>query len=139
MSKKIKHEDFLETLSNKVPMSTPRSCEKYLLGLYQTILEQLELNGSIYIKNFGELILKEREASSRTVNDLNNDGMQLIYIKPKKYVYFKPDKMFEFCINDGEFHYTRNRKKVPKENKKTMNYVDLINIANSRKGDNNNG
>lgn len=157
---KIKYNDLLEAIALKVSVTggaSANSVNKYLEALYDVILEQLELNGSIYIENFGTFTLKERKGGSRIINNLNDDGTHLVYVEPKNFVSFKPSSVLDYCINEGNFVFNKrnvksSKKKVSKKrsdyyygkkDNKIKKHTDLMNLMNERskqaKEINNNG
>ena len=62
MNNKIKYEDLCTLISNEIYHSSPKSVDKYLKATYKIILEQLQLNNSVYLKDFGTFEIKNRKS-----------------------------------------------------------------------------
>lgn len=146
MNNKIKYEDLCTLISNEIYHSSPKSVDKYLKATYKIILEQLQLNNSVYLKDFGTFEIKNRKSGSRIINNPNkNNEKQLVYVEPKLSITFKASSVFDHSVNENDFKLSNERKvKVKGKNKRRKhkrtinNYVDLINKANLRKVTNNN-
>ena len=141
MNNKIKYEDLCTLISNEIYHSSPKSVDKYLKATYKIILEQLQLNNSVYLKDFGTFEIKNRKSGSRIINNPNkNNEKQLVYVEPRLSITFKASSVFDHSVNENDFKLSNERKvKVKGKNKRRKhkrtinNYVDLINKANSRK------
>lgn len=141
MKTKIKYEDLCTLISNEVASSTPDSVNRYLVATYKVILEQLKLNNSVYLKNFGTFEIKNRKSGSRIINNPNKDNeKQLVYVEPRLSITFKSSSVFDHSVNENNFKISNEHKVKTKEKNKRKkhrsninNYVDLINRANSRK------
>lgn len=142
MKNKIKYEDLCTLISNEVVASTPESVSRYLIATYKVILKQLELNNSVYLKDFGTFKIKDRKSGSRIINNPNkNNEKQLVYVEPRLSITFKPSSVFDHSVNENNFKMsnehkvkTKAKNKRKKRNSNSLNnYVDLINRANTRK------
>lgn len=147
MKSKIKYEDLCILISNEVPHATQESVNKYLRATYKIILKQLELNNSVYLKDFGTFEVKNRKSGSRIINNpKKNNKKQLVYVEPRMSISFKASSVFDHSVNENNFKLSnkhkvkikaKNERKKNNNNKeKIQNYVDLINKANKRKVDN---
>ena len=141
----ISYDDFCNLVANNVYRASISSTQKYLKGIYKTILQQLELNQRINIKGFGCFEIKERKSGERIINNPKINEKQLVYVKPKYSIFFKASSNFDFSVNENDFKITSDRNKdFRKSNKRvkrksSTNIVDVINRANKRKGVNDNG
>lgn len=142
----ISYDDLCNLIALKVAsgVATPHSVDYYLKAIYEVILEQLELNNRIMIKDFGIFEIKERKSGERIINNPNNNNeKQLVYVKPRKSITFRAAKKFDVSVNENNFKIASDKKikkigknyreKLHKKNKKVMNVVDLLNRANKRK------
>ena len=77
LNNKIKYEDLCTLISNEIYHSSPKSVDKYLKATYKIILEQLQLNNSVYLKDFGTFEIKNRKSGSRIINNTNKKSIEL--------------------------------------------------------------
>lgn len=134
----ISFEDLCNLISNEVLITTssPKSVEKYLRAILKVILRQLELHGKIYFKDFGTFEIRERKSGNREVYNPNKQRSEIVYVKPKRIVTFRPSSKLDYMINENNFKITRKDKTI-EHNKKPSRRIDntakLLNRANLRK------
>ena len=129
--------DLCNLISNEVEIKTssPSSVEKYLKGTLKVILRQLELHNKIYFKDFGTFEIRERKSGERMVYNPNKQRSEIVYVKPKRVVTFRPSSKLDYMVNENDFKPTRKDKTI--EHNKTTNRINttakLLNRANLRK------
>ena len=150
MSKEVNlnYQELCELIAINVGGSraSAKSVDKYLKGIYKTILRQLELNKKINFKNFGHFEIKERKGGEREITIPSKRQKHITYVEPRFIITFKPSNVFDFCVNENNFKYdsrceTRTKIKKYKKRKKertqkkynARSIYDLLNIANERK------
>lgn len=133
----ISFDDLCNLISNEVEIKTssPSSVEKYLKGILKVILRQLELHNKIYFKDFGTFEIRERKSGERMVYNPNKQRSEIVYVKPKRVVTFRPSSKLDYMVNENDFKPTRKDKTI--EHNKTTNRINttakLLNRANLRK------
>ena len=155
----LSYQDLCELIAKNVrgTSASATSVDKYLKGIYKTILRQLELNKKVNFKNFGHFEIKERKGGEREIKIPSKRHKHITYVEPKFVITFKPSNVFDFCVNENDFKYdsrceTKTKKKKYKKRKQertrkshqVRSIYDLLNIANERKewierNDDNNG
>lgn len=115
MGYSIKKEDLLNVIASKVGGS-PKTAEKYLTAIKQTILEELEMNGRIYFGGFGEFNIKEAGGRDRQIRDISTGQMRVVYEKPRYDVRWLPSKTIKDDINERGFKTREVAKRKRKRN-----------------------
>lgn len=145
--------EFVNLIAEETSLSS-KTISRILNAIYNVLLIQLELNGSVIIPDFGTFTITEREEKTKLIpNPADRNEMKLTYIKPKNIIKFKPSTVFDFCVNEGNFEYdnyseNKAKKKISKKRKSQRkalksgytykdNYVDLVNFANKNKRERN--
>ena len=125
----ISFEDLCNLISNEVLITTssPKSVEKYLRAILKVILRQLELHGKIYFKDFGTFEIRERKSGNREVYNPNKKRSEIVYVKPKRIVTFRPSSKLDYMINDKTIEHNK------KPSRRIDNTAKLLNRANLRK------
>lgn len=138
MSKEnISYDDLCNLIANYMgKTSSPVSVDRYLRAIYSFILRQLELNKKIYFKDFGSFEIRERKSGERIIYNPNTKQNEVVYVKPKFVVTFKPSSKLDYAINENNFNILhRNRtiehNKVYKR-KKNDTIASLLNKAQKR-------
>lgn len=144
----IDYESFCNLIASNVQgtSATAKSVDKYLKGIYKTILRQLEINKKINFKNFGCFEIKERKEDYRLINNPSNNTKYVAHIKPKFVISFNPSEVFNFCVNENNFKYhvrcehklkihkyKKRRKERTRKRYNVTHIADLLNVANQRK------
>lgn len=145
MSKK-RIDEIFELVSIKIGKSgSPKRAKEYILALYGIILEQLMLNGKMYIPKFGTFVIKQKEEKVLKVGDPINGGTKYVYVEPRNYIEFTPSNYFDRSVNENDFKLKKEKKPMQKQEKKrkskkdkSINFTitELLNKASER---NNNG
>lgn len=143
---KLSYDNLITMAISTIPQNfypTEKAAKRYYRALYKVILRQLEINQSIYIKDFGTFEVKERKSGERLINNPANNETYVTYVKPRISISFRPAEKFDFCVNEGNFKLIssaslkknkRNKRKPYKlKYKKKATFVDLLNLANERK------
>lgn len=126
MANRIKLLDFLTIWSIKIGKNTsPETMRKYLDALNNLILEQLKLNGELYIYNLGSFTLDVPvpDTKPRLIGDPNNGGARYMICNPRPKVRFKPSNVLIEAI-ENDFEY---RKKPSKRKYKRLEYIEIRN------------
>lgn len=108
--------------------TSPATMRKYLDGFQKTILEQMELNGSVYIHNFGTFKVNQREGRSAILNDIKTGEMQRRWCKARLYSSWIPSAVFERAINENEFKLVK-----PVRKKRRYTASEYREIRNDRR------
>lgn len=95
---KLRKDNLVNILANEVKGS-PTTAKKYLSAMKKIILEELELNGSIYIHGFGEFYLTERLGTDAKRMDFGTGKVKVCYVPPSQVIRFKPSKTFKDDVN----------------------------------------
>ena len=111
----IKYDEFCNLWANNVGRAiSPDTMKKYLVGLENTILEQLKLNDEVYIHNFGTFSLRKYGGEIRTMGDMRTKGKTIErFIAPKITLDFRPANAILEAINENNFEF--KKKKRPKK------------------------
>lgn len=137
MTNDLNFDDLCNLIANNVSGGSPKMAEKYLKGIYMTILRQLELNQRIYFKDFGYFEIKPRKSGERLINDPKTGEKRLVYVEPKFSIFFKESENFDYAVNGNGFKMvttkTERQKKRNKRKANCGNIADLLNKANKRK------
>ena len=131
----VSFDDICNLISNEIYHSSPRSVKKYLKALFKVILRQLELHKKIYLKDFGTFEIRERKSGERMMYNPNKQRSEVVYVKPRYVVTFRPSSKFDYMINENDFKMLHGNSKIEhnKTDKKLNNTSKLINRANMRK------
>lgn len=131
----INYDVLCEMIAQELPENASvKSVKRYLKATYKVILKQLKLKNRIYFKGFGYWEIKERKSGEREINDPNNGGSRLVYVKPRYSIFFKASKNFDIAVNENNFNITTDKFVKKIENKRdNVTYIDLINRSNKRK------
>jgi nucleoid DNA-binding protein len=100
---KMKIEDFLLLWGQNVSgvQPSPNTLRKYLEGLKKTILEELELNGELYIFEFGTFLLEHKKGGDRRFNNVSTGMVERKYIPPKSFLRFNPSVAMNRAIQNN--------------------------------------
>lgn len=144
----IDYESFCNLIAQNVSgtTATASSVDKYLRGIYKTILRQLELNQKINFRNFGCFEVKEQKGGYRKINNPMNNTQYIANVKSRYMITFNPSTVFKFCVNENNFKYNvrceqkmkiqKYKKRKRERSRKRYNVThiaDLLNVANKRK------
>lgn len=105
--KEIRYNDLCNLIANNIKNEdvTVNEVDDVLIGIYKTILEQLQLNQKIMIEKFGTFELKERKAGNREIYDINTKQKKMVYIESKNNIKFTPSDVFETLVNEYDFNF----------------------------------
>lgn len=133
----VSFDDICNLISNEVDMSTPFSVQRYLKGTLKVILRQLELHKQIYLKDFGTFEIRERKSGERLVYNPNTQRSEVVYVKPKYVVTFRPSSKLDYMINENNFKILDPRKnlKYNKRSNRINTTSKLLNRAMFREED----
>ena len=115
MGYSIRKEDLLNVIANKVGGS-PKTVEKYLKAIKETILEELEMNGRIYFEGFGEFNIKEAGGRDKKIRDISTGQVRVVYEKPRYDFRLIPSKTIKDDINVRGFKTKEITKRKRKRN-----------------------
>lgn len=123
---RIKLLDFLSIWSIKIGKGTsPETTRKYLDAFNNLILEQLKLNGEVYVHNLGTFILDipTPDGKPRKIGDPNYGGTRWVTCNLKPKVRFRPTKALIDAIENDFVYMT----KTPKRKYKRLEYIEIRN------------
>lgn len=128
-SVKISLDDLLGLwCQNSNSISSTKSMKKVLDGLLKTILQELKLNGEIYIYNFGTFYLTQIGGGTKILNNIKTGELERKFLKPKLQLRFKPSMVMNNAINRDDFEL------IPrKTNRKYRNFKEYIHVKNIRR------
>ena len=100
----IRLEDFLILWSQKVGKNTsPNTMRGYLEGFIKAILDELKLNGEVYIHNFGTFRIAQVGGETKKIGDPINGGTRYVFCKPKLRLSFTPSEVVNRMINENDY------------------------------------
>lgn len=118
---RIRKEDFMIRWANHVKSGmSPATMQKCLTGLIKLILEELELNGEIWIPDLGRIEIVQNNYGDKVMDNPIIGGRKIVNVKPKFLIRFHSSMVFERAINEDSFNFVprstgRKRRYTPSE------------------------
>ena len=117
---KMKLEDFLLLWGQNVGgvQPSPKTLRRYLEGFKKTILDELALNGELYIFEFGTFLLEEKKGGDRRRNNISTGMVERMYIPTKSFLRFHPSIAMNRAVQNDfklEKKVAHNRKYKTKQ------------------------
>lgn len=113
---KMKIDDFLllwgQNISGIQP--SPKTLRRYLEGFKKTILDELALNGELYIFEFGTFLLEERKGGDKRRNNVHTGMVERRYIPTKHFMRFSPSITMQKAVQNN---FTIEKKEPPRKYK----------------------
>ena len=118
MGSKINPETFYNLIASKAGgSSTPSASKRFWLAFYDVLLDELRLNGELYIYGFGKFILKERGGYDKMSGNFEEGGRIRVYVNKTTYIDFEPSELFTRAIQGDFKRVDRNQKKRKYKNR----------------------
>ena len=112
MGSKLSPETFYNLIASKAGgNSTPSASKRFWLAFYDVLLDELRLNGELYIYGFGKFVLKERGGYDKMSGNFVDGERIRVFVDRVTYIDFEPSSLFTQAIHGDFKRVDRNQKK----------------------------